>query len=103
MSPVLKLIEDFPRGRSTGELQRLLGIDRSPSRKRDFQAELTELVREGLIEIGPNRKWLARSRRAAPEVPPIGPKNVSGEALFEPLFAAPVGLHQVQRVALLPP
>ena len=62
MTALLKLIEDFPRGRSTRELQNLLGMDRNPRRKAAFQSELTDLLREGLIEMAPNRKWRARSR-----------------------------------------
>lgn len=97
MSALLKLIEDFPRGKSSGELQRLLDIDRFPRRKLEFQSELTELLREGLIEIGPDRKWRARSRRLAPAAPtPVGQGAVSLLG-YERLIAAPVQLIQVQR------
>ena len=97
MTALLKLIEDFPRGRSTRELQYLLGIDRHPRRKAAFQSELTDLLREGLIERDPNRKWRARSRRPAPAVVPQPGNGPENHALFEPLIAAPVRLSQIQR------
>ncbi|NRP45932.1 ATP-dependent RecD-like DNA helicase [Aliiroseovarius sp. xm-v-225] len=103
MSALLKLIEDFPRGRSTREIMRLLDIDRSPIRRAEVQSELTELLREGLIEIGKDRKWRSRSRRLTSQRPDPPTSGPVGGSLAEPLRAAPVRLHQARNPSISSP
>ena len=102
MSSVLKMIENFPRGCSTGKLMRMHDIDYSPQHRRKLMSEIEELAREGLIELGKNRKWRAKSRRHPP--PPINPNPVESPSseFSEPLRAVPAQFRQVSYVENTP-
>lgn len=82
MTDVLKLIEDFPMGRSSRQLFRLLDIEHSSRDKVEINRELRRLLAAELIELGADRKWRARSRR--PSSPSKGVSksstNFQGEA-----------------------
>lgn len=95
MSDVLKMIENFPRGRTTGALLRMRNIDMSPRERLRFLRELEELARNSLIELGKDGKWRAKSRRPIVASPkPPRPASGSPSVIGDPLFAAPARFMQ---------
>ncbi len=96
MTNTLKLIESFPRGRTTGALLRLRNIDLLPRKKLEFLNDLETLARDGLIELGKDRKWRAKSRRPVNE-PSKSSKSTPDVAvdLSNSLLAAPAQFCQV--------
>jgi len=96
MTNALKLIESFPRGRTTGDLLRLRDIDLLPRERLEFLRNLEALAREGLIELGKDGKWRAKSRCSADQpLNPSSPSEGDTITLGDPLFAAPARLLQV--------
>lgn len=96
MPNALKLIDSFPRGRTTGALLRLGDIDLSPRKRLEFLKELETLAREGLIELGKDGKWRAKSRRLVVEPSkPFNPRSGSPVDLGDPLLASPARLSQI--------
>ena len=79
MSYVLRTIEAFPRGRTTGELLSLLDVQHDSRKRLEILREIEGLARDGVIRIGRDMKWRSLARQPASEL--IG-KTQSG-----PLFA----------------
>lgn len=95
MSNALKLIESFPRGRTTGALLRLGDIDLSPHKRLEFLKDLRALAREGLIELGNDGTWRAKSRCQVIQPKPSNPRSRSPVDPGHPLVASPARLCQV--------
>lgn len=96
MPNALKLIESFPRGRTTGALLRVADIDLSPRRRFEFLKELETLAREGFIELGKDGKWRSKSRRPVAETgkrsdPETGSTTDHGDSIY----AAPARFSQI--------
>jgi len=70
MTFVLKTIEAFPRGRTTGELISLLNVEHDSRKRIDILHEIEGLARDGVIRIGRDMKWRSLQRRPISE--PIG-------------------------------
>ncbi|RMD46530.1 MAG: hypothetical protein D6832_07645, partial [Alphaproteobacteria bacterium] len=90
MSLLLRTIEAFPRGRTTEELEALLGASFDSARRQALRNELVELQRAGWITRGRDGRWRPVARaplgpaRPAPSAPP-DPAAGAGE----PLVAVP--------------
>ncbi len=100
MSNVLKLIESFPRGRTTGDLLRMGDIDLSPRKRLEFIRELETLAHEGVIELGRDRKWRAKSRPRLGEylLPDIATRDL--DSFGDSLLATPARLGQIPAPAV---
>tara|TARA_R110002049_G_scaffold140930_5_gene302294 strand:+ start:19415 stop:22588 length:3174 start_codon:yes stop_codon:yes gene_type:complete len=63
MSLVLKMVQAFPRGRTTEELLVLVGASFIRDKRMAALAELNQLLQEGLIERGRDGRWRAQRLR----------------------------------------
>ena len=70
MSYVLRTIEAFPRGRTTGELLSLLDVQHDSHKRVEILREIEGLARDGIIRIGRDMKWRSLARQPASQ--PIG-------------------------------
>ena len=96
MSEILKMIENFPRGRSTGDLLRIRNIDFSPRARRQFVLELETLSRDGLIKLGTDGKWRAKTRRHTIEPTSVHyPHMVDSQEVDHYLKATPAHFNQI--------
>ena len=90
------MIENFPRGRSTGDLLRMRNIDFSPRARRGFVLELESLSREGLVELGTDGKWRAKTRRHTVEPTSVHyPRMVDSQEVDQLLMATPAHFSQI--------
>ncbi|SDF71112.1 hypothetical protein SAMN04488105_1621 [Salipiger thiooxidans] len=62
MSLILKMIQAFPRGRSTEELLVLVGASFSHDKRLAAIGELDSLFRDGLIDKGSDGRWRAKTK-----------------------------------------
>ncbi len=67
MSYVLRTIEAFPRGRTTGELLSLLDVQHDTRKRVEILREIEGLARDGVIRIGRDMKWRSLARQPASE------------------------------------
>jgi hypothetical protein len=67
MSYVLRTIEAFRRGRTTGELLSLLGVQHDSKRRLEILREIEGLSRQGIIRVGRDKKWRSIVRTPAPD------------------------------------
>jgi very-short-patch-repair endonuclease len=65
MSYVLRTIEAFPRGRTTGELLSLLDVQHDSRKRVEILREIEGLARDGVIRIGRDMKWRSLARQPA--------------------------------------
>ena len=68
MSYVLRTIEAFPRGRTTGELLSLLDVQHDSHKRVEILREIEGLARDGVIRIGRDMKWRSLARQPASEL-----------------------------------
>ena len=66
MSYVLRTIEAFPRGRTTGELLSLLDVQHDSRKRLEILREIEGLSRQGVIRVGRDMKWRSIVRTPAP-------------------------------------
>ena len=69
LADLLKLISDFPTGRTTRQIYRLMGVERSQKEKNEVQKALHALLQDDLIELTRDHRWIARSRRPSAKQP----------------------------------
>ncbi len=94
MTDVLKLIEDFPMGRTSRQLFRLLDIEHSSRDKTEINRELRRLLADELIELGADRKWRARSRRPSSAGEAVSKSSLGVLGETGSLVAASAHFHQ---------
>lgn len=95
LADLLKLISDFPTGRTTRQIYRLMGVERSQKEKNEVQKTLHTLLQDDLIELTRDHRWIARSRRPSPTIAPEAtPRRQGALESTEQLSAAPARFRQ---------